>query len=417
MTALLRFLRRMAGHALHGRFGAILRELRDALCRRRNIRALRASFSGKAAGRRVILFPPTLDWHLPLFQRPQQLALAYSRMENTLVLYLTANSAHDRVSSSEELSGSLFLINAALARELPPLLANARETILSLSWTVNSRYVELLRPDRLIYEYIDELEIFDGYDQRMQREHLRLLRRADLTVCTASALYEKARGLARRAILSPNAGDYGFFSQTPLVSPAPEAARAAARHAAVLGYYGALAAWFDYALIRDAARARPDWLFLLVGMDYDGSLKKSGLCSLQNVLWIPPQPYARLPSYLTLFDLALIPFLLNEVTASTSPVKLFEYMAAEKPILCSRMRECLNYSCVETYSDLSSFLSKSESLLRRRNDPALRSALRAEAKRNTWDKRSTQILSALDAIPSAEVTKSHPVINVKTISG
>ena len=44
------------------------------------------------AGQRVIVFPPTLDWDLPLFQRPQQLARAYSEKENTLVLYLTGYS-------------------------------------------------------------------------------------------------------------------------------------------------------------------------------------------------------------------------------------------------------------------------------------------------------------------------------------
>lgn len=424
LTRLARALRRLAGHLVHLRFDALLREGRRALRRvreglyaRRNARVLRAALDGKAQGRRVIIFPPTLDWHLPLYQRPQQLARAYSQKKDTLVLYLTANSAHDRVESAQALSDTLWLVNAALARELPPLLRGARETVLSLSWTVNRRYVELLRPDRLIYEYIDELEIFDGYDAAMRRDHRWLLAHADLTVCTAAALYDKARRYARRAILSPNAGDYAFFSRTAECAQAPEAAEAAARYACTLGYYGALAAWFDYPLLAKAAAARPEWLFLLVGMDYDGSLEKSGLLALSNVRWIPPQPYALLPSYLRVFDLALIPFVLNEITRATSPVKLFEYMAAEKPILCSRMSECLRYPCVETYDGVDEFLSKAERLLREKDDPVRKAALRAEAKRNTWAARTEEILRALEEVDLPQTTRPFPILEAKTISG
>ena len=398
----LRFSRRMLSHLLCLRFRAAARELRAALRRlrltlqaRAGARKLRAELAGRIALRRVIVFPPTIDWHLPLYQRPQQLARAYSEKENTLVLYLTANSTHDRVAVAEKLGEALFLVNAALAHELRVLLRTSAETILSLSWTANRRYVELLQPDSLIYEYIDELEIFDGYGDAMRRDHLALLRRADLTVCTARALYDKARPLARRAIYSPNAGDYVFFSKTDFAPPAPEAAESAARFRFTLGYYGALASWFDYALIASAADARPDWLFLLVGMDYDGSLPQSGLPRRENVLWIPAQPYARLPSFLRLFDLALIPFVLSGVTRATSPVKLFEYMAAEKPILCSAMPECLRYKSVETYADAADFLQKAEELLARRDDPSLKAALRREALENTWQARTDEILEEL----------------------
>ena len=412
MAAILRagrFFRRILSHLLHGRLSSAAAESRAALRRsvlflrsRAGVRQLRAELSGRVAGKRVIVFPPTLDWHLPLYQRPQQLARAYSEKENTFVLYLTANAAYDRVVTAEKISGTLWLVNAALSRELCAVLRGAGETVLSLSWTANRRYIELFRPDALIYEYIDELEIFDGYDETMRREHLKLLRSADLTVCTARALYEKALPFARRAICSPNAGDYAHFCRSALAPPAPEASAQAARFRFTLGYYGALASWFDYVLIASAADARPEWLFLLVGMDYDGTLPKSGLLERRNVLWVPPQPYERLPSFLRLFDLALIPFVLNEITRSTSPVKLFEYMAAEKPILCSRMPECLRYESVETYSDAADFLRRAEALLARRDDPALRASLRRDALANTWEARAEEILAGLENVKRAE---------------
>ena len=398
------------------RLSALPRRLSLALRSASNCRTLRRQLAGRARGRRVILFPPTLDWHIPLFQRPQQLARAYSEKENTLVLYLTANLAHDRVAAAQPISESLWLVNAALARFLPGLLDGAAETVLSLSWTANRRYVSILRPDKLIYEYIDELEIFDGYDEKMRREHLALLRQADLTVCTAERLYERARGAARRAILCPNAGDYAFFARTSQTPSAPEAAEASAAYRFTLGYYGALAEWLDYDLIAAAADARADWLFLLVGMDYDASLRRSGVLARHNVRWIPPQPYERLPAFLRVFDLALIPFVLNDITRSTSPVKLFEYMAAQKPILCSKMPECMRYRSVTCYEGFEDFLRKAEVLLARREDPVLRELLKTEALDNTWQKRADEILSALDHPDTiAEATRSFPVVMKKAI--
>jgi len=405
-SRLWRFFRRLVSHLLHRRFPAFFGELKaaalrpvSALAALRHARRLQKLLQGRAEGMRVIVFPPTLDWHLPLYQRPQQLARAYSEKENTLVLYLTANSAHDHVQAAEALSDTLFLVNAALAPLLPALLRDAAETVVSLSWTANRRYLELLRPDRVIYEYIDELEIFAGYDRAMLRDHRVLLQRADLTVCTARSLYEKARTTARRAIYSPNAGDYAFFSKSSDVPPAPEAAQIAAHFRFTLGYYGALAKWFDYPLLIEAAERRPDWLFLLVGMDYDGSLPKSGLLSLPNVLWIPPQPYEKLPSFLRVFDLAMIPFVLDDITRSTSPVKLFEYMAAEKPILCSNMPECRRYRSTALYAGTDDFLRKAEILLKHRDDPAYRALLREEALENTWAARTDEILLSLGRAP------------------
>lgn len=402
-SALLRFLRRGAGRLLRLEFGLFFRE--TAAAARRVLLSLRAAAGGRrlrrdlgrrVSGRRVIVFPPTLDWNAPLYQRPQQLARAYSETEGTLVVYLTANAGRDRVAVYERLSDTLWLVNAALVRELARIIRGAGESIVSLSWTANLGYVSLLRPDRLIYEYIDELEIFDGFGEQMRRDHEHLLREADLTVCTAQRLYEAALPRARKAILSPNAGDYALFSRTSEAKPDARIAAAAAGKRYTLGYYGALAEWFDYELIKRAAQSEPDWLFALVGMDYDGSLRRSGVCGLENVLWLPPVPYARLPSCLRSFDIALIPFVLNGVTLSTSPVKLFEYMAAEKPILAPRMPECLKYACVATYSGPEDFIAKAKELLSRKDEPELKAALRRDALDNTWARRCGEILRALE---------------------
>ena len=109
--------------------------------------------------------------------------------------------------------------------------------------------------------------------------------------------------------------------------------------------------------------------------------------------------------------------MLNEITRSTSPVKLFEYMAAEKPILCSRMPECLRFESVATYSGGADFLQKAEALLLRRNDPALRDLLRREALENTWEARADEILSALEKATRAQGAPLPSHAEKKAVSG
>ena len=77
-------------------------------------------------------------------------------------------------------------------------------------------------------------------------------------------------------------------------------------------------------------------------------------------------------------------------------------MAAEKPILCSRMPECLRYACVETYADAADFLRRAEALLARRGDPALKEALRRAALENTWEARTDEIFAALEDAKGTE---------------
>lgn len=355
---------------------------------------------GEIAGRNVIIFPPTLDWNMMLFQRPQQLAIAYAQKPNTTVIYLTANLKHDHVALAEKIKPHLILAFSGCFQELLPLLNYANKTVMSLSWTINKSYVDMLKPAKLIYEYIDELEIFDKYDEQMLHDHQNLMRLADVTVCTATKLFNQAKGQAKNPILSTNAGDYSFFAKTSQYDISPLLQDKIRSYRCVLGYYGALASWFDYDLVIEIARKRPDWLFVLVGMDYDGTLGKSGVLECSNVVYIPPQPYQELPHFLKAFDIALIPFRINEITLSTSPVKLFEYMAAEKPILTSKMPECLKYESVRTYKDADEFCALAEGLLALAPGDPYWETLRREALENTWDARTDQILEAIGLPPA-----------------
>lgn len=164
----------------------------------------------------------------------------------------------------------------------------------------------------------------------------------------------------------------------------------------IIGYYGALARWFDYDLVRQAAQMHPDWNFVLIGPDHDDTLKQSNILSISNVHWLGSRDYSQLPGYLRHFSVATIPFLVNNITIATSPIKLFEYMAAGKPIVTSDMPECRKYPGVFVAHDVMEFVEQLENALALCNEDGYLQQLYKTAQENTWEVRVNQIIAALN---------------------
>jgi len=146
-----------------------------------------------------------------------------------------------------------------------------------------------------------------------------------------------------------------------------------------------------------AARLRPDWSFVLIGYAYDGESEKvhARIRELPNMYFLGAKSYQELPKYLANFDVATIPFVLNSITHGCSPVKLFEYMAAGKPIVCTPMREILKYESIHFAASPADFVREIESAVAGKDDPAGQALLAREAKENTWRSRAEKLKSAL----------------------
>ncbi len=197
------------------------------------------------------------------------------------------------------------------------------------------------------------------------------------------------------AVLVPNGVDYDHFAR-PSVEPA-DIAHLGGR-GPIVGYYGALAEWFDYDLLDYAAQALPVADFLLIGPDYDGTAGKAGVMARDNVHWIGARPYADLPGYLARFDVATIPFVVNDVTNAVSPLKLFEYMAGGKPVVTTPLRECARYRVVQIGDGSDGYVEALRTAFELARDPTHVARLRRTARANTWEARARTIIEALERV-------------------
>jgi glycosyltransferase involved in cell wall biosynthesis len=95
------------------------------------------------------------------------------------------------------------------------------------------------------------------------------------------------------------------------------------------------------------------------------------------------------------FDVATIPFRLNAITHATSPLKLFEYMAACKPVVITPMQESMRYAGVLVARDALEFSAQLDRALEMRHDQTYLATLKRVAQENTWEARARQILAHL----------------------
>jgi len=154
-----------------------------------------------------------------------------------------------------------------------------------------------------------------------------LLSIADLVTVTSETLANRVE--PSKLLVLKNAADLKHFER---VKP-----RESGSTPVRVGYYGAIAHWFDSALVRDCAKAHPEWEFELVGSTLQADLL--GLDELPNVVLHGEKDYNAIVEYLSRWDVALIPFKNLPLTRATNPVKVYEYLSAGKPVVATKLPE------------------------------------------------------------------------------
>lgn len=245
---------------------------------------------------------------------------------------------------------------------------------------------------RIVYDCMDEWEGFPGMGEALLAAERELVAGADLVVATAERLRQKWAPHNANTVLVRNAVDAEFFVDgcvpSDLLADVPHP---------IIGFTGALAPWVDFGLIAAVARARPDWTFVLVGDVFVTPDELRGLDRLSNVVLTGLRPYTEMPRYLFWFDVAIIPFVVDQISAAVDPVKFYEYAATGTPIVTTRLPELDEYAhLIHEATDAESFEAAIELALQDRPDASAERVLLARC--NTWLDRCVDLDRATAAL-------------------
>jgi UDP-galactopyranose mutase len=187
----------------------------------------------------------------------------------------------------------------------------------------------------VVYDCMDELAAFDLAPPGLRENEAALLAAADLVLTGGQAIFEAKRALHDNIHAFPSSVDQDHFrrARAGLAPPPDQRAIPGPR----LGYAGVIDERLDLGLLAAAAAASPDWSFVMIGPV--AKIDPARLPQAPNLHWLGQRPYAELPSYMAGWDVALMPFALNDATRFISPTKTPEYLAAGCPVVSTPVRD------------------------------------------------------------------------------
>ena len=227
----------------------------------------------------------------------------------------------------------------------------------------------------VVYDCMDHHAGFSTNKQVMLDQERDLMESADLVVVSSTFLAEQVGRHKPSSLLLRNACDYDHFA----------GAGRATNKRPLIGYYGAIADWFDSDLVADLAEKHPEWDFVLVGSTFSADISR--LSKLPNVSLPGEKSYSEIPEWLGKFDVAIIPFKRTPLTEATNPVKVYEMLAAGKPLVSVPIPEVASMAPLVRLGSTAEEFAKEIAAALEEENAELADARRSFAGEHTWAKR------------------------------
>jgi glycosyltransferase involved in cell wall biosynthesis len=301
-----------------------------------------------------------LRWNF-VFQRPQHLMSRFARDMDVIyweepVDIGPGDSAFLQVREAEDASNVHIAVphlpegmpeparEATLKRLLDAHLASIRGPLVAWYYTpMMMPFSKHVTPDVTVYDAMDELSKFKFAPEHLLGYEQELIDRSDVIFTGGSSLYEAKKDRHPSVHCFPSSVDRAHFAKARARSFDPADQEDLPRPR--LGFYGVIDERFDTVLLDRIAEMRPDWSFVMVGPVV--KIAEEDLPRRPNIHYLGGKTYEQLPAYLSGWDVALMPFAMNESTQFISPTKTPEYLAGGKPVVTTPIKDVVRH-----YGDL-----------------------------------------------------------------
>jgi UDP-galactopyranose mutase len=229
---------------------------------------------------------------------------------------------------------------AALMRLLDAHLASLHGPLIAWYYTpMMLTFSRHLEADAVIFDAMDELSKFRFAPAKLIELEQELINKADIVFTGGSSLYEAKKDRHPNVHCFPSSVDRAHFAKARarLFDPADQEDLPRPR----LGFYGVIDERFDADLLARLAELRPNWSFVMVGPVV--KIAEEDLPRRPNIHYLGSKTYDQLPSYLSGWDVALMPFAMNESTQFISPTKTPEYLAGGKPVVSTPIKDVVRH--------------------------------------------------------------------------
>lgn len=362
---------------------------------------------GTPPGQRDWIIFGIIGWDFRI-QRPQHLAREMARAGETVFYIEPIFIANAQPGFSvRQIDADLPLYAVQLHLDGAPAIyfeaANALQTaqlqqsmaLLWAQWNIQAATamlqhpywtpLALVLPNTLhVYDCMDHHEGFGGMPSGLLALEHHYMERADVTVVTSQWLHDWAVQHGRAdAVIVRNGCDYAHFHAAASTTYQPQQPG----QTQVIGYFGAIAQWFDVELVQKLALHFTDCEIVLVGDDTVQAGR--ALAHLPNVRMLGEQPYAQLPHYLHGFDVCLLPFQRIPLTLATNPVKVYEYLCAGAEVVCTDLPEIAQFGdLVHKAETHDAFIDAVDKALHTPANASMRAKRQAFARSQTWAERA-----------------------------
>jgi len=283
-----------------------------------------------------------LRWQF-VYQRPQHLISRMSKHYKVLLVEEPIGFSVEQEFTAvlSEVNPQLHILQPRvhriedIGRVLPHYVSN--ETI-PLGWFYSASFSSILNDlefETIIYDCMDELSLFKGAPQSLIDQEQYLLKFADIVFTGGKSLFESKKNLHQNVFCFPSSVDEKHFAKALNGLAIPEDI-ARIPHP-IVGYFGVIDERIDLDLLWESAKKLPEISFVMIGPL--AKIEADDLPRLSNIHYLGIKSYNVLPAYLKAFDVAMMPFALNDATKYISPTKTLEYMSAGKPIISTRIKD------------------------------------------------------------------------------